>query len=863
MYDIDPKRIGLAAEFKARPYGEHSPDLQYLLNLMRKPRGEPFHVLVVTVPGEQWTLALMEPGAPAPPKLTNTVFTSLEEAEWHVFKLRWQALTGAGAAARLSADNEGNRPGMTALLGYCDPISAAPGERVRFMVSCIGAQRYDAEIVRLINPQAGPLATPFRTERVETPVNRSHPGRRQAIHIGSFGVVDPHPAFGGLASFTLQAFVWPTTPGRRRQALLGTWSESERRGFGLGLDAAGALEIRIGDGSEVAVLSTRQPLLERRWYLVAGSFDAASGRLSLWQTPLHDLTFHDQPPVAVASETAVRPASAGAPLLFAAWHEGEAQAPTADGRLVAGGHFNGKLDRPRLAGRALGHGEILALAGDGALPAGLERALVACWDFSQEIPSERLVDRAPNRLDGRTVNLPARAMTGHNWTGAVMDWTKAPEQYGAIHFHDDDLVDAGWQADFELEVPAGLRSGVYAARLAAQEAEFYVPFFVRPPRGTARARIAYLAATATYTAYINNRGRFASLVTELYQGRLAMLDAVDNLLLEYPDVGLSTYDRHSDGSGVAYSSRLRPATNIKPSGRHWNFNLDLFIIDWLEHLGEGYDVITEEDLHYEGLDLLRPYNVVVTGSHPEYDLLAMLDALDGYLRQGGRLMYMGGNGFYWRIAHHPTRRGVIEVRRAEGGVRAWDALPGEYYHSFTGEYGGLWRRMGRAPQKLAGVGFISQGFDKCSYYRRTPASPRPARRLHVRGHRGRDPGRLRRAAGRRCGARDRLRRPGARHAAARAGGRPLREPLQHLRAGRRGGADPARRDRCGAARGHPRRSGVLRDPRRRRGVLDRLDRLRRQPVVARLRQQHLPADQQCPAALRRARAVRFGSGAAR
>ena len=316
-------------------------------------------------------------------------------------------------------------------------------------------------------------------------------------------------------------------------------------------------------------------------------------------------------------------------------------------------------------------------------------------------------------------------MTGHNWTGAVMDWTRAPEQYGAIHFHDDDLVDANWQPDFELEVPAGLRSGVYAARLSAQEAEFYVPFFVRPPRGTSRAKIAYLAATATYLAYINNRGRFASLATELYHGRLTIMDAVDGLLLEYPEVGLSTYDRHSDGSGVAYASRLRPATNVKPTGRHWNFNLDLFIVDWLEHLGVDYDVITEEDLHYEGIDLLRPYAVVLTGSHPEYDSLAMLDALDGYLRQGGRLMYMGGNGFYWRIAHHPTRRGVIEVRRAEGGVRAWDALPGEAYHSFTGEYGGLWRRQGRAPQKLAGVGFISQGFDKCSYYRRTPASRDP------------------------------------------------------------------------------------------------------------------------------------------
>jgi N,N-dimethylformamidase len=614
---------------------------------------------------------------------------------------------------------------MTALLGYCDPISAAPGERVRFLVSCIGASRYDAEIVRLINPQAGPLATPFRTEQVASPVNRSYPGRRQAIHIGSFGVVGAHPAIGGLASFTLQAYVWPTTPGRSRQALLGTWSESARLGFGLGLDGQGALELRIGDGAEVATLATGQPLLARRWYLVAGSFDAASGRLALWQEPVHEPSFHDQAAVRVETTTAVRPQAGTMPCLFAAWHEGEADHPTAYGRLVGGGHYNGKLDRPRLADRALEPAEVAALAGDGALPSGLERALVARWDLAREIPTETLIDTSPNRLHGRTVNLPARAMTGHNWTGEVMDWTKAPEQYGAIHFHDDDLLDANWQTDFELEVPSDLRSGVYAARLSANEAEFYVPFFVRPARGSRRAKIAYLAATATYCAYINNRARFASLATELYHGRLTVMDAIDGLLLEYPEVGLSTYDRHSDGSGVAYASRLRPATNVKPGGRHWNFNLDLFIIDWLEQLGVDYDVVTEEDLHYEGLDLLRPYAVVLTGSHPEYDSLAMLDALDGYLRHGGRLMYMGGNGFYWRIAHHPARRGVIEVRRAEGGVRAWDAEPGEYYHSFTGEYGGLWRRQGRAPQKLAGVGFISQGFDKCSYYRRTAASRDP------------------------------------------------------------------------------------------------------------------------------------------
>ena len=85
-------------------------------------------------------------------------------------------------------------------------------------------------------------------------------------------------------------------------------------------------------------------------------------------------------------------------------------------------------------------------------------------------------------------------------------------------------------------------------------------------------------------------------------------------------------------------------------------------------------------------------------------------------------MYLGGNGWYWRIAWHDKLQGIIEVRRAEDGVRSWEAKPGEYYHSFNGEYGGLWRRLGKAPNKLLGIGFSGQGFDISSYYRRTKQS---------------------------------------------------------------------------------------------------------------------------------------------
>ena len=95
-------------------------------------------------------------------------------------------------------------------------------------------------------------------------------------------------------------------------------------------------------------------------------------------------------------------------------------------------------------------------------------------------------------------------------------------------------------------------------------------------------------------------------------------------------------------------------------------------------------------------------------------------------------MYLGANGWYWRIAYHETLPGVIEVRRAEDGIRAWAAEPGEYYHSFTGEYGGLWRRNGRPPNVVAGIGFSAQGFDISLLLPAPARQPRSARRLHLR-----------------------------------------------------------------------------------------------------------------------------------
>jgi N,N-dimethylformamidase len=95
---LDPSRLDLAAEFKARPFGGHSPALQDLLNLMRSAPIEGKHFLYMTKPHREWTLARMSAAPPLKPILVGPAFTRIEDAEWHVFKLRWQALSGQALA---------------------------------------------------------------------------------------------------------------------------------------------------------------------------------------------------------------------------------------------------------------------------------------------------------------------------------------------------------------------------------------------------------------------------------------------------------------------------------------------------------------------------------------------------------------------------------------------------------------------------------------------------------------------------------------------------------------------------------------------------------------------------------------------
>lgn len=398
---------------------------------------------------------------------------------------------------------------------------------------------------------------------------------------------------------------------------------------------------------------------------------------------------------------------------------------------IPGARFNGKLESPRVYDRALSTDEARASI---TRPTDFD-GLIGAWDFAKEITANglsdprRITDVSANRLSGRTVNMPTRGVTGHTWEAKEQNFTHAPEQYAAIHFHDDDLDDARWKTDFILELPEDLDSALYAVRLRAEDDIDYLPLYVRPT-GKPRKKILFLAPTASYMAYANDHVALDVPLAQLMVGRVPVMQEANITLSRDREFGLSTYDTHSDGSGVAYSTRLRPILNMRPGFRHWlspslwQFNADLHLIDWMIEMGYEFDVLTDFDLHSHGSELLKPYNVVLTGTHPEYYSEQMLDGLHEYAEAGGRIMYLGANGFYWVTNYDGPRGEVIEVRKGLGN-NAWKAKPGEYHLSFSGEYGSLWRHRGRAPQRLLGVGFGSEGFDVSEGYRRTPDSFQP------------------------------------------------------------------------------------------------------------------------------------------
>jgi len=567
------------------------------------------------------------------------------------------------------------------LLGYTDRLSARPGETIGFKVSSAGGADYTARLFRSISADPNPQGPGI----IEKDASGYFPpakitGRRQPFTPGSYAVSGGVLSCPPECELDMSIIVFPTMAPEDQSTIM------QLGDAGIAIDSAARPVFQVGDKAV-----TGSPLTLRRWYRLTAT-TGRSGEMTLRQEPLGRSY---ETPGQVSRAIAVAGAFSG-PLSIAAGLKNGSPSR----------FFNGKLEAPRIRadGKTIGD-----------------------WDFSAGISTTRV--RALSGPDLNLINFPTRAVTGSLWDGSEMNWCHQPDHYAAIHFHEDDIYDFGWETDFTFTIPDDMPSGIYVMRIRSAQGADAIPFFVCAPLGRPTAKLCVLMSTFTYAIYGNHA---RPDYDPSWKKRMADRNAYPYNPAEHPEYGLSTYNTHTDGSGICHASHRRPLFNLRPgfvtfgdtacSGlRH--LPADSHLISWLHNKGVDYDIVTDQELHRDGVAAIAGYAAVTTATHPEYHTSETLDALRDYRDAGGALHYLGGNGFYWRIAIHSENDSMLEIRRAEDGIRAWATEPGEYYNGFDGAYGGLWRRNARPPQELVGIGFASQGTFTGAPYQRVCTDP--------------------------------------------------------------------------------------------------------------------------------------------
>ena len=382
------------------------------------------------------------------------------------------------------------------LVGYADPLSAAPGEQVRFHVSSHRGD-YDVEIVRLIHGAEDPAGPGLKVREVPTSVAGTYRGRPQALHPGSYVHV-PSVAIPAAAREALAVTAWicPTLPqGREPQGIVALAAGAAR--LRLSLEPEGDLSVRVGE----QVVRTGIPLDANEWHFVGAWLEDDFATVRLVHEPQTVARHRTQPSLVTAALDAPLSPGAHEVTIGAGWRG----KPSPGGATPAGEHFNGRIARPLIAAgvrAAEGRTLLRDLAEPADLPA---EAVVAAWDLSQAIETADALDAGPDALHGRLINVSDPRRAGP-WLARRGDRlaSRAPSEYGAIHFHDDDLEDAGWEPDFALD-GAGRAAERRLRGAAARRRRGGLRPVLRPPaaRASATAPIAFLAPTLTYLAYAN------------------------------------------------------------------------------------------------------------------------------------------------------------------------------------------------------------------------------------------------------------------------------------------------------------------------------------------------------------------------
>ena len=694
--EIEPARADLAWQFLAKPLGRHSEELQLLVSRLRSDLGLPR--LVIQRSGDGRVVLLSAPRQRGEPPRPIATVADVEDAERLGFRLRWAEATGQPLPGT-DPPHEAPVPlpeAPSRLLAYTSTTAVRPGEQVTLHVSAPGP--VEVELVRLQSRRRSDALVVGEAAAVVCPASpqRVVPGAHGRVALGDLSADGP---------VTLQ-LTFCSTRSRERRGVLASWGDPwHGEGLALHLEPGDCLAATTSKGGVYSTIelpgATFAPWT---WHTVTATVEAASLSVTVLGEDgdrVHRSTFAGGAWRSVPGELVIGATGVGGP---------------SDAR----DHFDGRVEQVALVAGTLSTEESqhLATPGDTCGAQELVDRLVGWWDFSVDIAAWTITDRGPRARHGTWHNLPRRAVCGSRWDGTTEDWRRAPDQFAAVHLCSDSLEDAGWPVTHAITVP-DLASGFYAFRVRHRDDEIDVPLIVMPPSHVSTP-VLLLVPTATYTAYANSRFWWEDPIQEAVSDRLVEIGEGDRTLMAWSELGLSHYDQHADGTDVCHVSDRRPNVYLRADNVHdEGYCSDLDLVEWLEKSGYRWAAVSDRELDRDP-SILDRCSVVVTGTHPEYVSGNEFDALAGWIRRGGRMIYLGGNGFQTRVSFDRERPWITENRRIEHWGGNWPTMAAERRLASDGELGGYVAQTGRSTIGLLGVESVTMGFDESRPYRRLP-----------------------------------------------------------------------------------------------------------------------------------------------
>ena len=334
---------------------------------------------------------------------------------------------------------------------YFEEWSRRPGEPVRMAISTPFAE-VEAELVRLTTGPGAAGQYQVGTEPVPAVTSMKVPGRMQNSPVGSYAMLplgDGQPK----GSFSLHCSIWPTLPGKGPQTV---WALQHDAGLVKLVVANGLLSLTAGD----VLVTSDMPIMPRKWYSVVATVEPEGAVLDVRLLRGHTTRRE--------ARTAGRGCAVGQLQTLMLASTGP------DDRRQAADCYNGKINSPRLYAGVLSAAqsrEIHLTGATSAIP-------IAEWLIGGDWSSRKLTSLTRGVPDGELLNGVERGVTGRNWDGRSDSFIETPAQYCALQFHEDDMVDAGWDYDLAFMLPADIRSGVYAVKLTSGSETQHYPLFV-------------------------------------------------------------------------------------------------------------------------------------------------------------------------------------------------------------------------------------------------------------------------------------------------------------------------------------------------------------------------------------------------